>query len=110
MRIWEPAVSLWSALTRRTFGSNDRVVAHILDPITGYSNRDLQVGKDIDADTVRRLGDNGAVFLVVAYDGGAPTATVCKRAQWLRAQAQHRAADRDIDASVWSKRQELEIG
>jgi hypothetical protein len=58
-------MSLWSKLTRKTFGSNVRVVAHILDPISGYSNRDLQVGKDIDADTVRRLGDNGAVFVVV---------------------------------------------
>ena len=65
--------------------------------------------KDIDADTVRRLGDNGAVFVVVAYDGGTPTATICKRPQWLRAQAQQHAADRNVDASVWGKRQELEI-
>jgi hypothetical protein len=103
-------MGLWSALTRTTFGSSGRVVAHILDPITGYSNRDLAVGKDIDADTVRRLGDNGAVFVVVAYEGGTPTATLCKRAQWLRAQAQHHAVDRDVDSSVWGKRQELEIG
>jgi len=103
-------MSLWSALTGTTLGSSGRVVAHILDPITGYSNRDLQVGKDIDADTVRRLGDNGAVFVVVAYEGGTPTATVCKRAQWLRAQTQQRAADQDVDTSVWGKRQELEIG
>ena len=75
-------MSLWSELTRTTFVSSGRVVAHILDPITGYSNRDLQVGKDIDAETVRRLGDNGAVFIVVAYEGGTPTATVCKRARW----------------------------
>jgi hypothetical protein len=102
-------MSLWSALTRRKFGSNDRVVAHILDPITGYSNRDLQVGKDIEADTVRRLGDNGAVFVVVDYQGGTATAIVCKRAHWLRAQAQQHAAERDVDASVWGKRQELEI-
>ena len=100
---------LWSALTRTTFGAGGRVVAHILDPISGYSNRDLQVGKDIDADTVRRLGDNGAVFIVVAYEGGTPTATICKRPQWLRAQAQQRAAVGDVDASVWGKRQELEI-
>lgn len=103
-------MSLWSALIGTTPGSSGRVVAHILDPITGYSNRDLQVGKDIDADTVRRLGDNGAVFVVVAYEGGTPTATVCKRAQWLRTQAQQRAADQDVDTSVWGKRQELEIG
>ena len=48
-------MSLWRAVTRMKLGSNDHVVAHILDPITGYSNRDLQVGKDIDADTVRAL-------------------------------------------------------
>ena len=102
-------MSLWSALTRKTFGSNGRVVAHILDPITGYSNRDLQVGKDIDADTVRRLGDNGAVFVVVAYERDTCTATVCKRAQWLRAKAKQEAVDRNVDASVWRKREELEI-
>ena len=102
-------MSLWNRLARRTFGSDDRVIAHILDPITGYSNRELQVGRDIDADTVRRLGDNGAVFVVVAYEGGTPTATVCKRPQWLRAQAQQHTADRDVDVSVWGKRQELEI-
>jgi hypothetical protein len=102
-------MSLWSALTRSTFGSNGRVVAHILDPITGYSNRDLQVGKDIDADTVRRLGDNGAVFVVVAYEGGSPTATVCKQVQWLRAQAKQNATDRNVDASVWHEREEFEI-
>ncbi len=103
-------MSLWSELRRTTFVSSGRVVAHILDPITGYSNRDLQVGKDIDADTVRRLGDNGAVFIVVDYAGGTPTATVCKRAQWLRAQAQQRAAETGLDTTVWGKRQELEIG
>ena len=102
-------MSLWSALARATFASSNRVVAHILDPISGYSSRDLQVGKDIDADIVRRLGDNGAVFVVVAYEGGSPSATVCKREQWLRAQAQQQVAHRDVDASVWSKRQELEI-
>ena len=102
-------MSLWSALTQRTFGSKGRVVAHILDPIAGYSNRDLQVGKDIDADSVRRFADNGAVFIVVAYEGGTPTATVCKRAQWLRAQAKQNAAHRDVDASVWGQRHELEI-
>jgi len=102
-------MSLWSALSCRTFGSNGRVVAHILDPIAGYSNRDLQVGKDIDADTVRRLGDNGAVFVVVAYEGDTCTATVCKRAQWLRAKAKQDAVDQNVDASVWRKREELEI-
>ena len=101
-------MSLWSALTRRTFGSNGRVVAHILDPITGYSNRDLQVGKDIEADTVRRLGDNGAVFVVVAYERDTCTATVCKRAQWLRAKAKQDAVNGD--APAWRQREELEIG
>ena len=103
-------MSLWGAETRRTPGPNGRVVAHILDPITGYSNRDLQVGKEIDPDTVRRLGENGAVFLVVSYEGGVPTATLCTRAQWLKAQAREEASERPIDARVWRKREELPIG
>jgi hypothetical protein len=49
------------------------------------------------------------VFIVVAYEGGTPTATVCKRAQWLRVQAQQHAADGGVDTTVWGKRQELEI-
>ena len=102
-------MSLWSELTRTTFVSSGRVVAHILDPITGYSNRDLEVGKDIDADTVRRLGENGSVFVVVAYDGGAPSATLCKKAQWLRAKARQDAVEHVVDAKVWHKREELEI-
>jgi hypothetical protein len=102
-------MSLWSAVTQRKLGSNGHVVAHILDPITGYSNRDLEVGKDIDADTVQRLGENGSVFVVVAYDGGAPSATLCKKAQWLRAKAKQDAVEHGVDAKVWHKREELEI-
>lgn len=86
------------------------MVAHILDPISGYSSRELRVGRDIDADTVRRLGDDGAVYLVVAYDGGVPTATLCTRAAWLRAQTKQVAEDRVVDAAVWRRRDELEIG
>lgn len=97
----------------RIFGtgsnSHGRVVAHILDPITGYSNRDLRIGKDIDPDTVRRLGEDGKVFVIVTYDGGVPAANVCKRAQWLRAQAKQEAIGQAADASVWRSRDELEI-
>lgn len=102
-------MSLWSPKARLTSASNGRVVAHILDPITGYSNRELHVGKDIAEDTVRRLGENGAVFVVVDYAGGVPSATVCRRAQWLRAQARQHAIDHDVDARVWRQREELEI-
>jgi hypothetical protein len=103
-------MSFWSQAARRTAPSKGRVVAHILDPITGYSNREFQVGKDIAAETVRRLGENGEVFVVVDYDGGVPTATVCRRAQWVRAQARQDDQDRDVVATVWRKREELEIG
>lgn len=102
-------MSLWSAVTRSKLSPNGHVVAHILDPITGYSNRDLEVGKDIDADIVRRLGDNGAVFVVVAYEGGAPSATVCKKAQWLRAKAKQDVVEKDVDVRVWRRREELEV-
>jgi len=103
-------MGLWSALSRVNLGSGEHVVAHILDPIAGYSNRDLRVGKDIDAETVRRLGDQGAVYIVVAYGDGEPTVNVCTRAAWLRAQAKQTIDDRVIDASVWRKRDEIKIG
>lgn len=103
-------MGLWSALSRTKIGSGDHVVAHILDPIAGYSNRALRVGRDIDPDTVRRLGDQGAVYIVVAYGEGEPTVNVCTRAAWLRAQAKQTSDDRVVDASVWRKRDELKIG
>jgi hypothetical protein len=102
-------MGLWSTVLRKRRLPKDRVVAHILDPITGYSNRELRVGKDIAADTVQRLGDSGEVFIVVAYDGGSPSATVRTRAEWLRAQSRQQALERDPDPSVWRTREEVEI-
>jgi hypothetical protein len=102
-------MSLWSAV-RKQLSSQKRVVAHILDPITGYSNRELRIWTDIDPDTVRRLGHDGEVFVIVDYQGGVPTATVCERDQWLRAQARRDASADDVDPSVWRKREELRIG
>ena len=102
-------MGLWSALRGGHPRSKGRVVAHILDPITGYSNRDLQIGKDIDPATVDRLGNGGEVFVLVDYEGGVPTATVCKRAQWLRAQARQDDKDQAVDASIWRRREEIKI-
>jgi len=98
------------AVLRKQRPSNDRVVAHILDPITGYSNRELRIGTDIDPDTVRRLGYDGEIFVVVDYQGGVPTATVRRREQWLRAQARQDASHVEADPTVWRKREELKIG
>jgi hypothetical protein len=103
-------MSFWSPVTRRRPASKDCVVAHILDPITGYSNRDLRIGRDIDIETVRRLGVGREVFVVVDYEGGVPTATVRTRIQWLRAQAEQDESQRPVDASVWRRREELKIG
>jgi hypothetical protein len=103
-------MGLLDTIIGRKTPSAGRVVAHILDPITGYSNRELVVGKDIAADSVRRLGDRGEVFVVVAYDGGAPTATLCTRAQWLRARAKHDPVTPEAGAAAWPRREELEIG
>lgn len=103
-------MTLWDAITGRKTQSMGRVVAHIFDPITGYSNRELVVGKDIAADSVHRLGDRGEVFLLVAYDGGAPTATLRTRAQWLRARAREDPVTPEAGVAAWPRREELEIG
>jgi len=103
-------MSLWRAVLRKQLPSDDRVVAHILDPISGYSNRELRVGTDIDPDTVQRLGHNGEIYIVVDYQGGVPSATVHRRDQWLRAQARQDANHIDADPSVWRRREELQIG
>jgi hypothetical protein len=103
-------MSFWNSVKRKKPGVKGHVVAHILDPITGYSNRDLQVGKDIDADTIRRLGDSAEVFVVVDYEGGVASANLCKRAQWLRTRAEQVDKNRTVDVSVWRRREELKIG
>jgi hypothetical protein len=103
-------MGLWSAVLRKPLALHERVVAHILDPIAGYSNRELRVGIDIDPDTVRRLGEDGEIFVVVDYHGGVPTAAIRTRDQWLRAQAKQAAVHVDVDPSVWRKREELKIG
>jgi hypothetical protein len=102
-------MKLWDAMTGRKTQSMGRVVAHIFDPITGYSNRELAVGKDIAADSVRRLGDRGEVFLLVAYDGGEPTATLCTRGQWQKARANQDPVTPGAGAAAWPRREELEI-
>jgi hypothetical protein len=102
-------MGLWSTVLRRKRGRKDRVVAHILDSIRGYSNRELRLGRDIAADTVQRLGDNGEVFIIVTYKDGVPTATVRRRVDWLRAEAQQQVLDEKPDLSVWRAREEVKI-
>jgi len=63
------------------------IVAHILDPNSGYTKQIWQVGKDIDVDTVKRLGENGEVFVLVSYKQGQRRSAICKRAIWLQAKA-----------------------
>jgi len=63
------------------------IVAHILDPNSGYTKQIWQVGKDIDVDTVKRLGENGEVFVLVSYEQGQRSSAICKRAIWLQAKA-----------------------
>lgn len=103
-------MGLIDTIIGRKHPSTGRVVAHILDPITGYSNRELAVGKDIAADSVRRLGDHGEVFIVVTYDGGSPTATLCTRTQWHRARTKQDPVGPEPGAAAWPRREELEIG
>jgi len=102
-------MGLWSTVRRTVHGTKDRVVAHILDPISGYSNRELRVGTDIPADTVRRMGENGEVFIVVTYESGVPSAIVRRRADWLRVQARQEDVGPVPDPSVWRSREELKI-
>jgi hypothetical protein len=102
-------MGLWSTVRRRVHRSEGRVVAHILDPIAGYSNRELRIGSDIAAETVRRMGDNGEVFIVVSYKSGVPSAIVRRRADWLRVQARQDDLDPVSDTSVWRAREELKI-
>jgi hypothetical protein len=102
-------MGVWSSLIRAAHARGGRVVVHVFDEITGYAIREAQVGRDVDADTVRRLGEGGALYVVVDYEGGAPTATICHRAQWLRARSRHEIASQPVEAATWRKRDELEI-
>ncbi|MDA0738193.1 MAG: hypothetical protein O3A59_04480 [Nitrospirae bacterium] len=78
----------------------ETVVAHVLDPKTGYAKQTWRVGPDIESDTVKRLGENGEIFVVVAYEQGEPKTMVCKRAVWLQVKAQHDEIDRAGEESM----------
>jgi hypothetical protein len=102
-------MNLWSTLTRGGAASGSRVIVHILDPIKGASTREVTVGRDVDADTVHRFAEAGALHVVVDYTGGVPSSTVCTRAQWLRMRERQEAAVQEVDPRVWRRRDELDI-
>lgn len=78
----------------------ETVVAHVLDPIAGYTKQMWRVGSDIEADTVKELGENGEIFIIVAYEQGEPKTMVCDRALWLRVKAQDDEVDRSGEEAM----------
>ena len=75
---------------------NDRssVVAHILDPKSGYSKETWTIGERIKEATVQRLGQNGNVFVVVQYEAGMAKQVICKNEVWEQVRAQFEDIDR----------------
>ena len=69
------------------------VVAHILDPKSGYTKQQWNVGEHIEQDVVNRLGDNGNIFVVVSYEAGHSKSVICKREIWHQAKAQFDTID-----------------
>lgn len=70
------------------------VVAHIIDPKSGYVKQQWTVGKHVEKETVRRLGDNGNVFVVVGYEAGNAKHVICKREIWNQVKAQFNGIDK----------------
>lgn len=64
------------------------VVAHILDPNSGYSKEKWSIDEQINEETVQRLGHNGNVFVVVQYEAGVAKQMVCKNEVWEQVRAQ----------------------
>lgn len=84
----------------------ETVVAHVLDPKTGHTVQKWLVGPDIEADTVKRLGENGEIFVAIYYEEGKPKTMICKRAVWMQIKAQNDAIDR---ASEESRQKVLDV-
>lgn len=97
-------MSLWKTLFGNTGGAEEpgpnTVVAHILDPNSGYRQQKWLVGRQLSQEVVDRLGENGEVFVVIAYEGGKPKSTVCKKAIWLQTKAQFEAIEGEGHAAV----------
>jgi hypothetical protein len=102
-------MKLWQALARGATNGGTRVVMHILDPIRGESSREVVIGREIDADTVRRFAEAGALHVVVDYAGGVPSSRLVSRDQWLRVRERREAAAQDADPKVWRRREELDV-
>jgi hypothetical protein len=64
------------------------VMAHVLDPNTGYSQQHWTVGEHISAEAVSRLGDGENIYIVVAFEGGQPKQVACKKEIWEQTRAQ----------------------
>jgi hypothetical protein len=78
----------------------EKVIAHVLDPNSGYTKQTWQVGINIEAETVKRMGENGEIFIVIAYEQGEAKTLLCKRDAWILVKAQHDAIDRGEGASI----------
>ena len=69
------------------------VVAHILDPNSGYTTQQWNIGEHIKEEAVSRLGDGGNVFVVVSYEAGRAKQVICKREIWNQVRAQFDGID-----------------
>jgi len=69
------------------------VIAHMLDPNTGYVRHQMVVGQQIDAETVEKFAEGENIFVLVAYEKGVPKHIICKREMWEQQKAAFDAID-----------------
>ncbi len=73
--------------------SGTSIVAHMLDPNTGYTRHPMVIGEQIDEETVQKFGEGKNVYIIVAYEKGIPNHIICKREKWEEVKAQHDMID-----------------
>lgn len=100
-------MGLFDSLFGKSSAPLSTVVAHILDPNSGYTTQQWKVGEHIEEEAVRRLSDRGNIFVVVSYEAGQAKRVICKREVWNQVKAQFDGIDRAGSESMRRIKDEL---
>lgn len=83
------------------------IMAHVLDPVTGYSKQTWIIGQHVTREVVDKLADDGNIFVVVVYESGTPNQIICNRNLWNQTKAQFGAIEGAGQASARQLMDEL---
>jgi hypothetical protein len=95
-RFWQD----WYLQFKNKLARDVSVIAHILDPNTGYTQQTWIVGQHVQEDVADKFSENGNLFVVVHYETGSPKQAICRRDIWNKTKAQYDQIDGSSQDSV----------